>query len=58
MNGMPTAPALTDNPLGWLVVAVGAVATAWAIVASVYWAIRPGELDPLHPKYTILRDDR
>lgn len=44
--------------LGWLVILVGAVATAGTIVAALYWSIRPGERDPRHPKYLILRSDR
>lgn len=51
-------PALVHDPLGWLVVAAGAVATAFAIAISLYWILRPGESDPNHPKYLILRDDR
>ncbi len=44
--------------LGWIVIAVGATATATTIVAAVYWIVRPGERDPRHPKYMILRRDR
>lgn len=44
--------------LGWLVIVVGALATVGTIVAALYWTIRPGEQDPHHPKYTILRSDR
>ena len=44
--------------LGWIVIVVGAVATAATIIAVAYWTIRPGERDPRHPKYMILRRDR
>jgi hypothetical protein len=44
--------------LGWIVVAAGALATAGTIVAAAYWIVRPGERDPRHPKYMILRRDR
>jgi flagellar basal body-associated protein FliL len=47
-----------STALGWIVIAAGAVVTAATIVAAVFWTIRPGERDPLHPKYTILRKDR
>ncbi|HKU80855.1 MAG TPA: hypothetical protein VJP76_01700, partial [Candidatus Tumulicola sp.] len=44
--------------LGWSVIVLGTVATIGTIVASLYWTIRPGEHDPSHPKYRILRSDR
>ncbi|HKU66244.1 MAG TPA: hypothetical protein VJP85_00555 [Candidatus Baltobacteraceae bacterium] len=44
--------------IGWIIVGVGAVATLWAFAASIYWTIRPGETQPDHPKYLILRNDR
>ena len=44
--------------LGWTVIVAGATATTTTIVAAVYWTIRPGERDPRHPKYMILRRDR
>jgi hypothetical protein len=44
--------------LGWIVVVAGTLATAGTILAAVYWLIRPGERDPRHPKYMILRRDR
>jgi nitrogen fixation-related uncharacterized protein len=57
MNDMTMQPPAAD-PLGWTVIVVGAIVTGFTIVMSVYWAIKPGEKDPEHPKYTILRDDR
>lgn len=44
--------------LGWIVVAAGTLVTVGTIVAGAYWLIRPGERDPRHPKYMILRRDR
>lgn len=58
MNDMPMMPTPADDVLGWLVIAAGVVATAWTIALSIYWTIRPGEIDPNHPKYTVVRDDR
>ena len=40
------------------VIAIGAIVTAFTIVMSIYWCIRPGETDPNHPKRSILRNDR
>jgi hypothetical protein len=47
-----------DLVLGWIVIGAGTIATIFTIVSAVYWAIRPGETDPRHPKRIILRDDR
>jgi hypothetical protein len=47
-----------DLVLGWIVVALGTVATLYAIVIAIYWLIRPGETDPEHPKRIIMREDR
>lgn len=44
--------------LGWTVIVAGAIATTATIVAAVYCTMRPGERDPRHPKYMILRRDR
>lgn len=44
--------------LGWIVILAGTVATIGTIVAAAYWTVRPGERDPSHPKYLILRSDR
>lgn len=44
--------------LGWLVIALGTLATIGTIAAAFYWTIRPGERDPNHPKYLVLRSDR
>ena len=57
MNGMTVQPPAHD-PLGWVVIALGALATAWAIGAGIYWTVRPGERDPQHAKRLILKDDR
>lgn len=43
---------------GWIAVAIGTITTIGTIAAAAYWTIRPGEHDPRHPKYSILRDDR
>lgn len=53
-----TAPPLGQDVLGWIVVAVGTVATIGTIAAAIYWTLRPGERDSSHPKYAILRPDR
>ena len=47
-----------SSALGWLVIGSGAIVTFAVIVAALYWTIRPGECDPRHPKYLILRNDR
>lgn len=57
MNGMDMQPASGDW-LGWLIVAIGAVLTVWTIAASIYWIVKPGELEPGHAKNLILRKDR
>lgn len=57
MNEM-LVPAFAADPLGWMVVSVGVVATAVTIVMAVFWIVRPGERDPLHPKNVVLREDR
>lgn len=53
-----TAQPPAHDPLGWVVIALGALATAWTIGAAIYWTVRPGERDPQHPKHRILKDDR
>lgn len=58
MNGMPAAPHFGQDALGWIVVAVGTIATVAAIAAAIYWTLRPGEREPTHPKFAILRPDR
>jgi hypothetical protein len=55
---MAMPPSFGNDPLGWSVVVAGAIATAFTVFISIYWTIRPGEMDPRHPKYLILRDDR
>lgn len=57
MNGMHMQPAGHDL-LGWIIVALGSLATIWTIAIALYWTIRPGEADPEHPKRMILRSDR
>lgn len=44
--------------IGWIIVTIGSAATLWTICAALYWTIRPGETNPDHPKYSILRSDR
>lgn len=44
--------------IGWAIVLAGTVATLWSVAAAIYWTVRPGETDPRHPKYSILRNDR
>jgi cbb3-type cytochrome oxidase subunit 3 len=40
------------------VASVGGVITIACFIAMFWWMIRPGEKDPRHPKYDILRPDR
>lgn len=51
-------PPFQHDVLGWIVIAIGTIATIGTIIAALYWTIRPGERDPFHPKRMILRDDR
>lgn len=44
--------------IGWIIVIAGTLATLWSIAAAIYWTVNPGETDPSHPKYSILRSDR
>lgn len=44
--------------IGWIIVIAGTLATLWSIAAAIYWTVNPGETDPAHPKYSILRSDR
>ncbi len=44
--------------VGWIVVVAGTIITALTIAVAAYWIVRPGEHDPRHPKYLILRRDR
>lgn len=55
MSGMHPA---AFGGFGAIVIIVGGIVTAWTVVMSVYWCIRPGETDLNHPKRTILRGDR
>jgi hypothetical protein len=57
VNGMPVL-SFGQDVLGWIVVAAGTIATIATIAAAVVWTVRPGEREPSHPKYAILRPDR
>ena len=57
MNGMQTAPASGD-PLGTVVVIVGALATLAAFALAFRATLWPGETAHDHPKRRILEDDR
>jgi hypothetical protein len=57
MNGMQMQPQPHDIA-GWIVVAIGSIATIWSFILAVYWTIRPGETNQDHPKRMILRSDR
>lgn len=57
MNGMAVPP-FGQDVLGWIVVAAGTIATILTIAAAIVCTVRPGEPDPSHPKYAILRPDR
>lgn len=41
-----------------LVAGVAGAVTVWCIVVAARMLIRPGEADPNHPKYRVLRADR
>jgi len=46
------------DPLGIAIVVAGAIVTLWAYYFAARRLQSPGETDPDHPKYSILRDDR
>ena len=54
---MHMGPPAGGDPIGLLVVIVGVIVTLWTIVFAIRVSIWPGETDPRHPKYLILRDD-
>ena len=56
-DGMHMGPPAGGDPIGSLVVFVGVIVTLWTIVFAIRVSIWPGETDPRHPKYLILRDD-
>ncbi len=41
-----------------LVVSIAGIITIACFAAMFWWIFRPGEKDPHHPKYAILRRDR
>lgn len=41
-----------------LVVSIAGIVTVACFAAMFWWIFRPGERDPHHPKYAILRRDR
>jgi hypothetical protein len=57
MNDMPV-PAFAHDIFGWMVIVAGTIATIGTIVFAIAWVIHPGERDPYHPKYLVLKDDR
>jgi hypothetical protein len=57
MNDM-SVPAFAHDVFGWLVIVVGTIATIGTIVAAIVWVVHPGERNPQHPKFSILKDDR
>ena len=46
------------DPLGMLVVILGAAGTLLAFVLAFRMSVWPGEHEPEHPKHAILREDR
>ncbi|MGH7659953.1 MAG: hypothetical protein ACRENA_03410 [Vulcanimicrobiaceae bacterium] len=44
--------------IGFAIVIVGAIVTLWTMGFAIRTSLRPGETDPEHPKYSILRPDR
>lgn len=57
-GGMQMGPPAGGDPIGWVIVIVGAIATLGTIVFAIYASVRPGEADPGHAKYLIFKDDR
>jgi len=47
-----------SDPLGVIVVLLGAAGTLIAFVLAIRMTVRPGEAGEDHPKRTILREDR
>jgi hypothetical protein len=59
VNGeMQMGPPPGGDPAGLAIVIAGIIVTVFTIVVAVRASLRPEETDPLHPKYSILRDDR
>jgi hypothetical protein len=56
--GMQMGPPAGGDPAGLAIVIAGIIVTIFTIVVAVRASLHPGETDPLHPKYSILRDDR
>jgi hypothetical protein len=46
------------DPFGIAIVVAGAIVTVWAFVFTLRCLEAPGEIDPSHPKYSILAEDR
>lgn len=57
-DGMQMGPPAGGDPIGFAIVVVGAIVTLWTILFAIYASVRPGESDPGHAKYLILKDDR
>jgi hypothetical protein len=55
---MQMGPPPGGDPLGTIVVMIGALATLYAFAVAIRTTIHPGETDALHPKRVIFKDDR
>lgn len=55
---MHMGPPAGGDPIGLVIVVVGVLVTLWIIVLAIRASIWPGETDPNHAKYLILKDDR
>jgi hypothetical protein len=57
-DGMQMGPPAGGDPIGLAIIIVGVVVTLWTVVFAIRASVWPGESDPRHPKYLILKDDR
>jgi len=55
---MHMGPPPGGDPIGLLIVIVGVLVTLWTIVFAIRASVWPGETDPRHAKYLILKGDR
>jgi hypothetical protein len=58
VNDMHAGPPPGGDPLGTIVVMIGALATLYAFVVAVRTTLRPGEEGATHPKRLIFKDGR
>lgn len=60
MTGMEhlTVASFSGDPAGWIIAIAGTLLTLWTIWFAIVATIAPGETDPNHPKFLILKHDR